>query len=724
MFKHIIAILSTVALFSIASSQTSPDSAQSDRLGQALQSVGFSRADLGFQPKGYWNRFPNPKEIPYIMPFFEDLFTEPLKTFDYSKTMGNAIARYLDPSYFDTSNSCLYNIVYSLGVDRKLTGFRNYGVNLDPRFDSANPMLDAFAKIELGETRQVGYGTFNNNGDWPYDKKALETKLKAIPIQFQRIMAALILNVYDAYKWRQLAVRNLNPDDMEAIFRIDNLSGTLGDGQVYYPEIDDIAKNLDEQSLNYSSLKAVQAAESAYKELKKYNSRATTDYSNINFEYFCPIGRIVIRGVKDDITDYSDAAILIDLGGNDTYHGAIAATATTQLPISIAIDMSGNDIYENANDHLPTQGTGILGAGILIDGSGKDIYKSVTMSQGCGFFGTGVLLDIDGDDDYKLQTSGQGCGYFGLGFALDIKGSDTRYLYGDGQGYGGVAGVGVIADYLGDDKYSAEPLASVADRGDYHSQGKINANGAQGAGMGRRGDGSDGHSWAGGLGALIDIKGNDQYYSGNWTLGCGYWFGTGIVYEGEGNDLYKSVYFTQASGAHYCIGVILDEGGDDKHELWETAGAGIAFGWDYAIAMLYDKGGNDQYIAKIISLGCAQIRSDALLIDIGGDDYYQLAAGQEGFGAATYRDSYDHPSLVSPFDTYAKSFGLLLDIGGKDTYVESDTTKAKPIPSAKCADNSNWFSPAKGSEHYGANNYGVGMDIEQGRVPDFELWGK
>jgi hypothetical protein len=163
-------------------------------------------------------------------------------------------------------------------------------------------------------------------------------------------------------------------------------------------------------------------------------------------------------------------------------------------------------------------------------------------------------------------------------------------------------------DCSGDDKYTAEPMADVVNRGDYHSEHKINVNSAQGAGMGRRGDGSDGHSWAGGLGALIDISGNDYYYSGNWTLGCGYWFGTGLVYEGSGDDHYKSVYFTQASGAHYCIGAILDEGGNDTHELWETAGAGLAFGWDYTNALLFNLGGNDKYTAKIISIGCAQIR--------------------------------------------------------------------------------------------------------------------
>jgi hypothetical protein len=710
--------------FSISFAEEIPDSSRTDRLGQALQSVGFNRDDLGFRPKGYWNRFPNPKQIPYMMAFFEDLFAEPLRTYDFTKTMGNTVANYLEPGYFDTSGSSLFNIIYMLGVDHKLSGFRNYSANLDPGFDSARPMLDAFSQICMAENGQSNFMTFGNKADWPRDEKELEAKLKSIPLPLQSIVAALMLNIYDAYKWRQLAVRNIDHQKMAAIFKIGNLSETIGDGQVYYPEIDDIAKDLDEQSLYYAAMKATQAAETCYKSLKKYLASTKDDLSKISFDHYCPLGRIVICGIADDKTDYRDAAILIDLGGNDIHRGAIGATSSVDLPIAVAVDMNGNDNYENDDDRLPSQGAGILGVGILIDGGGRDVYKSITMSQGCGFFGLGLLLDVDGDDDYRLQTSGQGCGYFGLGFALDIKGNDTRYLYGDGQGFGGVGGVGVIADYQGDDQYTAEPLPGVVDRGDYHSQGKINANGAQGAGMGRRGDGSGGHSWAGGLGALIDIKGNDRYYSGNWTLGCGFWFGAGIVYEGEGDDLYKSVYFTQASGAHFCIGIILDEAGNDTHELWETGGAGIAFGWDYALAMLFDLGGNDRYIAKMISLGCAQIRSDALLIDIGGDDYYQLGQKQEGFGAATYRESYDHPNRFSPFDIYAKSFGLLLDIGGKDSYYDWNVETDKKTPSIKCADNSVWFSPAKGSEHYGASNFGVGMDAEEGMVPEMEVWGK
>ena len=721
--KTLITIL-FIAISSTCPAQEIPDSSNVDRLEQALSIAGLTRADLGYHPKGYWNRFPNPKLIPHILPFFEDLFAEPMRTYDFTKTMGNTIEFYLNPSFFDTTQISLHRIVYMLGVDRKITGFRNYSVNLNPEPDTVEPMLEAFVRIERAESKQANYISFGDQYGGADISEDLKDQLKPIPMELQTIIASLMLNLYDAYKWRELAVRNLDYEDMASLFSIKDLSETIGDGQVYYPQIDDIAANLDEHSLYYACMKTAQAAETCYKDLKKYLDSTKDKLSDISFEYDCPIGKVVILGTGKNETNYHDAAILIDLGGNDKHYGAVGATASLDVPISVAIDMAGKDTYKNDDPDMLSQGAAILGAGILIDGSGDDKYISKKMSQGCGLFGLGLLLDIDGNDDYKLETSGQGCGYFGLGFALDIKGDDTRYLHGDGQGFGGVGGIGVIADYYGDDKYSAEPFADVVDRGDYHSEHKINSNSAQGAGMGRRGDGSDGHSWAGGLGALIDIKGNDYYYSGNWTLGCGYWFGTGLVYEGEGDDLYKSVYFTQATGAHYCIGAILDEGGNDTHELWETSGAGIAFGWDYTNALLFDIGGNDKYIAKIISIGCAEIRSNAMLIDIGGDDYYQLQDGQLGFGASDYRESYDNPNQFSPYNSYTKSFGLLLDIGGEDEYRDWIAETNKTIISKKCDNNSTWQTPAPGDEHYDADNHGVGMDVETGRVPELELFGE
>ncbi|MEE9555313.1 MAG: hypothetical protein V3W18_13575 [candidate division Zixibacteria bacterium] len=693
-----------------------------DRIGAALDSVGFTRSDLGYQAKGYWNRFPQPDGIPYVMPFFKDLFAEPLQTIPYTQAMGNTIRQYLEPAFYDSTDISLHRISYILGVDRMMTGFRNYSTNLSPRIDSTVPMLDAFEQVYLAEGQQLNFMAFGSQADWPNYKAELESLLVEIPNELQIIIAELMLNVYDAYKWRNIGIRNVDTDDALSLFSISDMAESMGDGQKYYPQIDDIAGSLDAHSLYYGCMKAAQAAETASKKLKTYLKSKPEGLDKIAFEFNSPMGRIVIAGTGKNEHDKTDCAILVDLGGNDTYTGNVGGTSSFGLPIAVAIDCGGNDKYINDDPGLLSQGAGMLGAGILIDVSGKDEYKAKKLAQGCGFFGLGILLDVSGDDDYELETSGQGCGYFGIGMNLDISGDDTRYLFGDGQGFGGVGGVGVCADYEGDDKYTAEPYEDVAHRGDYHSENKINVNSAQGAGMGRRGDGSDGHSWAGGLGALIDIKGKDHYYSGNWTLGCGYWFGTGLVYEGEGDDLYESVYFTQASGAHFCIGAIVDEGGNDTHRLWETAGAGIAFGWDFTNAILYDKGGDDRYEAKIISIACAQIRSNAFLIDDGGNDYYQLQTGQQGFGAATFRDDYTNVNKLSPYNALAKSFSLLLDIGGTDTYMDWDSEKDETSINSLCGNNRTWFKPARDDEHYGADNFGVGMDVEGGAVPEAEMF--
>ncbi|MCP4634711.1 MAG: hypothetical protein GY855_17415, partial [candidate division Zixibacteria bacterium] len=329
------------------------------------------------------------------------------------------------------------------------------------------------------------------------------------------------------------------------------------------------------------------------------------------------------------------------------------------------------------------------------------------------------LLDEEGDDEYKMESSGQGCGYFGCGFNLDIEGKDKYYLYGDGQGFGGVGGgVGILGNLEGDDSYIAEPSAEVVNRGDYHSEMKINVSMAQGAAAGRRGDGTDGHSWAGGLGAIIDINGDDKYESGNWSLGTGYWYGTGILYDKTGNDLYKSVYFTQASGAHYCIGIMIDESGNDRHELWETSGAALSFGWDYTTSLLVDKGGDDYYEGKIISIACAEIRSNSFLFDIGGNDTYKLGKGQVGMGAVDFRDDYRYPNRYSPHNTMAKSAGIFIDIGGDDTYLEWDTELDETVPSEKWLNNNHWFKPPQDDPNYGFDNYGIGIDTETGTIPE------
>ena len=693
--------------------------AQVDVLQMALDSVGFSRSDLGYRPKGYWSRFP--LDIPYKLTSFDDLFAEPLKLYDYSKTMANAAEKYMDSAFLDSTSLSLYYLTYSLGVDRKLGGFRNYSPNLLQIKDSTKPLESAFLSLyELAEKEGL-YPSENNYDDWETCKRFIDQLSAKYSKKIQLVLAKLLINITDIIKWRNTAFRNCDKETMQKIFDIKDMPLTQADGTIYYPELDDIAACIDYPSLHYAALKAAAIVQETADSLLYYHKIDRLEAMCLN----TPFGHIYIDNANADQPDSINQngignLITIDLGNDNDYTGPIAANININNPVSILIDLGGDDTY--VSDSLyPSLGAGIVGISVLYDAAGNDAYIGKEYTQGAGLFGVGILYDGSGNDTYKAELSGQGCGYFGIGLCFDASGDDNYYIYGAGQGFGSIGGgVGVLADYKGNDKYTGEPSPEVFDLSDYHSQFKINGNGVQGVGFGRRGDITDGHAWAGGLGAIIDLHGDDYYLSGNWSLGCAYWFSTGIAYDGTGDDIYKSCYFTQGSGAHFCNGILIDEGGNDKHEMYETAGAGLGFGWDYTNAFLINIGGNDSYRANMISIGTAEIRSNAFLIDIDGDDTYRLKSGALGLGAVDFREYYDKPTPLVTYYSDTKSIGCLLDIGGTDKYLSfTDSTETDQ---ATAKNNFIWYNPAKTDSTYGANNFGIGIDIKDGIIPEIERW--
>ncbi|MFH1701232.1 MAG: hypothetical protein ABIE07_11665 [Candidatus Zixiibacteriota bacterium] len=687
-----------------------------DLLNQALDSIGFTRADIGYQPKGHWTKFPN--DVPYRLKSFDGLFAEPLKLYDFGKSFGEALRIYCTPERLDSLDDNLYQLTYYLGVERKLGGTRSYGANLVEAPDSLKPLAKAVENIFLAAGEKTRFISFGKQYGFTDLIAELEEQTKSLPLEVRMLLGRLVENLREAYYWRDLGIRNIPEEIRNKIFNIRDLSETQADGQKYYPELDDAAGLIDFESLFYGGLKAVAAAEQFEKAVSNITIEFPEDFA-VDFE--TPYGRIVINGTTNNQIDGNDCLLIVDFGGDDNYTGSAGATSRYDRGVSVLIDLGGNDNY--SSDEEISLGAGILGIGVCYDASGSDRYQGKVFSQGAGLFGIGILFDKDGVDDYKAETSAQGCGYFGIGLCIDADGDDKYYMYVDGQGLGGIGGgVGVIADYSGNDVYTAEPYSDVYDQGDYHSEHKINGNNAQGVGFGRRGDGSDGHSYAGGLGVIVDIFGDDQYISGNWSLGCGYWFGTGICYDGEGDDLYKSVYFTQASGAHFCNGVLIDEAGDDKHVLYETAGAALAFGWDFTNALFIDRGGNDEYEAKMISYGLAQLRSFALFFEMGGADTYKYIEGQQGFGAASFRPDFASPNLLNPYTYYAKSAGIFIDASGTDNYIllqgEEETA------AEKYRDNAIWFTLDKDDPNYGHNNFGIGIDSDGGFIPELSIFDK
>ena len=485
-----------------------------DLLDQALSTIGKSKADLGYRPKGYWNRYPY--EIPYKLPAFDDLLAEPLRVYDYSQSMkSSAMQLLIDSNFWNVTNSSLYQMSYSLCWERRTGGFRNYSANLIDTVASCKPLLAAIERIFAASGQELEYRTFGSKGDGAVSKAELESLSVKIDPQIQQVLAVWLVNLLDAYKYHQLAFRSVPEKAIAELYHITDLDATQGDGQVYYPQFDDCARLIDWQSLVYASFKATAATDIAAKKLKAVRDRGRT----IGLRIATPIGAVLVNGAKDDIVSSGDYLLICDFGGSDEY--LAGAGSKPHLPISALVDLGGNDVYGDSTTYVAPSATATVESASVSMSRVMTATCSERLAQGVGIFGTGMLCDFAGKDDYHLDVSGQGCGYFGVGMLVDREGDDSYYLVGDGQGAGSVGGgIGVFVDYTGSDHYTAEPLAVVSNRGDYHSQGKINANNAQGWGGGRRGDGSDGHSWAGGLGALIDCFGDDEYYSGNWTLGC------------------------------------------------------------------------------------------------------------------------------------------------------------------------------------------------------------
>ena len=687
-----------------------------DLLGEALCNLGLDRDDLGYRPRGSWTRYPLPGRIPHRNAAFDDLFSRPHLVPRFLHGMADPVREHLDPARLAESDAGLYQLAYYLAVEKFAGGFRNYSANNTPELDEAAPLADALARVwrENGRaTRRVAFGKVDEAAE-PLAEHA--EAIAALDPALRTILAALVLNLHEAAGWTRLAFRRAGRDLVERAIAIDDLGETQGDGQVYYPELDDLARLWDAPSLCYGALKAAQALDTARLAMAALPAEARAG-RGILLDVPTPLGRVVVSGADGGEHDASGCLLWLDLGGGDTWNGPAAASRGPALPLSACLDLGGNDRYLA---DAAGQGAGLAGVGILVDAAGADEYRAGKRAQGCGQFGIGILADLGGGDDYRCDSSGQGCGYFGCGLLLDADGDDERYLLGEGQGFGGVGGVGVLADWGGNDRYEAEPYAAVAGRADYHSDYEVAGSSAQGCGMGRRGDGTDGHAWAGGLGALIDIHGRDRYRSGNWSLGCGYWYGIGLVYEGDGDDLYESVYFTQASGAHYCIGAIVDEGGDDTHRLFENAGAGLAFGWDFTNALLIDAAGDDVYEAKIISLGLAEIRSNALLVDLGGNDLYRLDAGQLGLGASDCIDRYRQPPATAPYYGETLSVGLLLDAGGEDRYERRDPESGRFAPDSLLADGVWRCLPRPGTDDWGFGNHGAFWDCGGGRLPELD----
>lgn len=368
-----------------------------------------------------------------------------------------------------------------------------------------------------------------------------------------------------------------------------------------------------------------------------------------NVEIHTDYGKVIIDIDGENIYNSPAYLLIIDYEGNDEYINC--AGADKKFPLSVIVDLEGDDTYKGK------PGTGICGTGILIDFKGNDVYIADKFGIGTGIFGQGIVMDYEGDDRYVCDSYGQGAGVFGTGVLCDLKGNDYYEGFQCIQGFGFVKSCGMLIDRYGNDIYIARD-----DTIKYPSSQtkKHNVSLAQGTGFGIRADFTDGHSLAGGVGFLIDGKGNDKYSCGVFGQGCGYWMGCGFLVDFEGDDKYKGIWYVQGACAHFALGTLIDSSGNDSFfaEINMAQGAGH----DFSLGYFVDYKGNDFHEAPNLSLGAGNANGMGIFIDFEGNDEYKTK-GKITLGRANI-------GRKGGLRDYIKCIGIFIDAKGKDKYYE------------------------------------------------------
>jgi hypothetical protein len=270
---------------------------------------------------------------------------------------------------------------------------------------------------------------------------------------------------------------------------------------------------------------------------------------------------------------------LIDLEGNDSYLGDRRVQGSAFGGAAMLLDVQGDDAYRAA---LLSQGVGgPLGFGLLEDIAGNDHYYAGGKyansygdspgfdgwSQGMGIGprgtangGIGVLLDGTGDDLYECDYFSHAGGYwFAAGFVRDFGGNDRRIgstrtnfdgsprevarFLRWGVGFGCHFASGFLFDDEGDDIYQGDH-ASVA------------------------------YSWDIGVGAIIDAQGNDLYHVTS----------SGVA---ESNNAAIALLLDVAGDDTYLGNNIGVAGAKIEYHPQDQAGGNFAF--------LFDLSGTDTY---------------------------------------------------------------------------------------------------------------------------------
>ncbi len=561
----------------------------------------------------------------------------------------------------------------------------------------------------------------------------LLARADAWPEAAQLPLARLVIALQEAPLRRDEAFAQVDPDRLARIrAQLQDETFTTIDNAYAHPRGGDLLADLEAISETVELRPLMGAALALARAVDEVQAALATvpPFEGGDLEVETAAGTVILRSAAvDDTWESPTAALIVDLGGDDTWSGRVGSTWDGQVAARVVVDVRGRDTWGTgipdlqdpdtsvfaAFDPEPgfTQGSGVTGIGLVSDGAGEDDWRATVHAQGSGLLGIGILDDRGGSDTYRVSAHGQGVGHLGLGLLRDVAGDDDYRGYTVIQGVGKPGGEGLLLDEAGTDTYVAlvqqqDPwLPAEYAAPNYFRLPASWAYGidgtphymsvAQGTGWGFR------HEWVrswtgeavahgGGLGALVDLgDGDDVHVADCMSMGQGFVYGMGLLYDDGGDDTYRTFWWGPGASAHMGVGLHWDRDGND--DIYTTR-ASAGFGYDFGVGWMIDEGGDDVYGGQV-HYGRGYLNSHTFFVNIGGDDTYNA----EGVRRDPY---FGVVRQIEGGRRVLKLAGVFLDLGGgEDTYV---TGVEGP------GNGATWYHAPLGDSAVPANHKGVGVD--------------
>jgi hypothetical protein len=242
-----------------------------------------------------------------------------------------------------------------------------------------------------------------------------------------------------------------------------------------------------------------------------------------------------LDGDGSDDTVVHDYALSVDTGGNDLYlnnaggnlldllRGPAGSAAMDKAPArgcvnpahdlgeaqctpsaALLLDMAGDDTYGRKEAPVPEAD------GICTD----EPLVPRALTEGAGFAGVGILVDAAGDDRYVGKETAQGVGHFGgVGILRDEAGDDHYTAVRLSKGFATIQGVGILHELGGNDVYDyymPRPLDPEARFRTPGSGGAISTTGL----CDNQPRWEEGSAIVDGIGILVEDGGDDTYRPG------------------------------------------------------------------------------------------------------------------------------------------------------------------------------------------------------------------